>query len=399
MSEVIYIMMYIICNMFIGFQMISNKIYYSDARGVVCNINTIDILLLLFIYIATLIATFYLYKKISKKRIIIKSFPKIEINHRKADVFFFVILISNYAFFLITGIGKVLGTNSSRYSFIFSMFDISCLFGIYYILRRKNFSILFWINIIGFSIYRLSQGWSSFLMQILLYEIYNFSKYVKKSSTKKIFQVLFPILLILLGGAVYCFVSPIKNAIRYNSAFWNILPYSEGLTLLTERISNFSNFAYTLFYNNEIIESYQSENIAFKEIKCIFRAVLPSFFYETKDMININTAFTNSQYPNVTTSSVSFMILGYIFILFKADFISGLFWVILLILFFVLYSSLLYSIEEYKGQYNILLFFYMIGFYLNGSLEQIVRNNFKIIFFIPLLFLFNIIEKKKVNLK
>ncbi len=325
----------------------------------------------------------YLYYNKTKTK---KQTFRIYIDKKKLHILFFIFITSNLLFFIRTGVGRAVNSESSQFSFIFALLNMRTLFPFYYFIGREKKKIYI-VNILLFCIYRLLQGWTFFLFEIFCYELYFFLKKRNINNIKLRYLVTFPILGVLAAGKVYQYVAPLKNHIRFKSQI-HFLSYEEGLTAITSRLSFFPN-AIAAFENINLIRSIylSNQSIKIKEIVGMLRPLLPSSMinknFETLPLILKKSMVTY----DVGGTSVECGIVSYIYELLKTDIYSFVCWVILTALFISIFRKIIKACEEYPNQLNMLYFMMLLRVVNVSTLEQVFSNMYLPIFYLIPVFL------------
>lgn len=374
--------------------MIFTGIGVGGAEDLRLTVSSMEIFILLLITILIFLFGYLFYVKTRRIKGIFL-FPKLSVNTKKFNSFFLIIVLANIIFLLSTGVGVVGGSATSSYSWIFSALSIEQLFPFYYLLCREDKGKLFWGNVILFSLFRILQGWTSFLLTIAIFEMFFFFKRHKLSKLTQI-SIIFnlPLLFILIGGKVYQYAYVLKNQIRYDITFY--LSYIDGTIKFVERISNFP-MAVTAYQNLNLIKVlYLSETLPIKEVLSIFRPLIPSFLMSYKEFRPINNVVVQSIYSTVSeATSTGIGLPMYITSLFYTDLASGLIWLFLIFFLFITIRSIMLSVERYPGQLDILYFLLILSVISNGSIEMVFSYGYiKLIYFIPFLLFFKVIKRK-----
>lgn len=398
MAELIIIIFLIICHIVAGFTMISERKYTGEFEGFFLSVGNEYIIGLL---ISTIIGYFlllFIYNYTKNKKIFILKGKRFYFNKKRFSYIFLFFAISQIIFFLYTGVGKVGGDATSPISFIFSMFNVNCLFGLYYfICRNSDNRAIYFVNIVLFCALQLMKGWTGFLLSIFFYELYFYFKRNPINSILNYAKVLFfPVIAILIGGKIYQYLHAYKNLIRLNAEIENT--YLDGITLLLSRLSFFP-VAVGAYQNTNIIRDlYYFDYLPLREIQALFRPLAPGFIMPDKDFRIIGNLVVQSFYPDVTSiTSSNFGIISYLQLLLNVNIADFLIYVIVSVLLLILVKSLFDSVEEKKGDLNFLYFLLLLNMYEIGSLEMVFGYGIlPIVFFIPLFIIFKVVVIKRV---
>ncbi|SDP84667.1 hypothetical protein SAMN04515624_1407 [Eubacterium maltosivorans] len=390
MAERIVITIYCLCHGILAVFMIQSREYVGEAKSMaILKVSNIVIILNLIIIVVGYILLYCYYLKTKDK----KTKFKVIVEKKKFHIFFLVLLCFSFLFFLLTDVGKAGTNNRSTFSFLFSMFSIKALFPFYYFLGREK-KIIYVFNIVIFVLYRLLQGWSGFLFDIFIYELFLYcSKHKDKIKFKNIKIFFYSFLALLFSGVIYQYIYGLKNYIRYEVSKINFLTFRQGLIEITNRLSFFPQ-ATAALQNQEIIKSIyiNYSPMPLKEIIAFFRPIMPSFIMTNKIFLSINAIAKQSMvmYP-IENTSLNIGIISYAISLFNADLMAGIIWIILLFVSIKAIRIIIKSLEEYQGQLDILYFILLINVYNIGSLETVIASNY-----IPLLFMFPVLWFLKI---
>lgn len=399
MAEQTFIVLYCVCAIIEAILMCLNHKFYGDVEGAIYNIESIDVLMYL-IVLLLLWFTVYLFYNTTKKKKGNSHGIKCFVNSKMH--YFFCVWALIYIYYTITtGVGIVGSNRTSPYSFIFSMFDINVIFPFYYVLFRedKYHRKLFVFNIVFYSVLRILQGWTGFIVNIFLYELYFYAK--RKNKKASIIKSMLLVLIILLAGAyVYKTMYPLKMAIRYNYSFSFKLaiPYDEALSKLTSRFSTFSRGTYALFNIKEIKKWYIREYKFLLEIQDIFRPIVPRKIMPDKDFMGLSSCiFAAACNQRILQASSSPGILVYIIMLFYCDPLSGIIWIFMYVSYFFIMRKICFALETISNhQMDILYFSIIISMTTTGSLNTLFSQQYmKLVFIVPLLHMFKIIKFRR----
>jgi hypothetical protein len=393
MAEFLIIIFLILCHIVSAFNLISSGLYTGDLEGFQVKVGVELILGILVFIIAGYFLIIVLYRLTKDVKIHFFTGLKLSFNKKRFSILFLFVAIAQMIFFLRTGVGKVGGDATSPISFIFSMFSLNSLFGLYYFTCRSGTKrFLYFLNIVLYCALQLMKGWSGFLLAIFFYEIF---LYFKRNPIKSVYSytrvLIIPIIAILIGGKVYQYLHAYKNLVRFNAEIENT--YSEGVTLLLSRLSFFP-VAVGSFQNSNIIEDlYYYNYVPLRETQALFRPISPGFIMKDKDFRIIGNLVIQSFHPEVSSATSSnFGILSYLSLLFKINLFEFVLYILTCTSLVVLVKSLFDSIEQYKGELNFLYFMLLLNLYEVGSLEMVFGYGIvPIVFFIPIFLVFKIV--------
>lgn len=295
------------------------------------------------------------------------------INDKRLHWFLIFVFIFEIGFTIFTGVG-VVGSNSSHFlSPIFIIISPVFYFPIYYFIYREDGSCrkLFVFNILLFCLFKVSQGWSAFIFQIFMYELYFYMKKANKFKRYTIVIIL-PLVILLLGGVIYKPIYELKMQIRGLGN--ETITIEESIGHLASRLSILP-ISIGAIQNKDKIKSLfesESEHYGLIETKSLLRPYLPNVFYGDKEHRTLNNIVMYSFYSTINKyTSSNFGGIIYAYLLAHSDMYQFLFYLIFSILCLVITAIVFNSLSRNYKQLNILFFFYCFNFFNNGSLEMI----------------------------
>lgn len=363
-----------------------------------------DPLIVLGLYIiatVTVLVGYKYYKRSLYKTTYIGKRIKISVNIKRMHIFMFILSLISLCYTITTGVGTAESYVTARYSQIFSILNINSIFMIYYVMGREKATKLYWINAGIYLAYRLVQGWTGILLTYFLYEAYYWAKRKNKEnykvSPKQMFLSVIVVLIIIgLGGFVYKYVYVLKYMIRYGDDFFgtNFLSWQQGIKALVSRFSYLDSLVRSMYNRDNIVATYLRQDNPFIEIKSMLRPLLPRVMMGDKTFSSMGSSIyqgaTGLTNYNVTDS---IGIVGFAYLMFKANYVMGLIWMIFYVLSFKFTKALTECLAEYKGQYRFFYFILLIGFLQTGNIETLFTQTYlKMIFFIPVLMVLGIFK-------
>lgn len=399
MGEMVTLLIYIISTIIIGTSIMASREFQGELNQFELTVSDIEILLILILTIAGFYIAYLYYKRTkNKKKYLTKS--KWIVNTNRFNYFFLIALVAQIIFVINTKVGVVgLGATSS-FSFIFSLLGLGALFNFYYFLCRKKKSKIYIINIILFSSLQLLQGWSGFIFNIAMFEIYLYFKNRKKTSFLNELKVLaIAIFGIFIGGKLYQYAFAFKFKQRFGVVYK--LTYLQGLVNLVNRLTHIS-ISIGAYQNvNVVKELYLSSNTLFPEIRGILRPIIPRFLMPYKEFRTLNNFVIQSFNPDIVYyTSSNFGLINYSLTLLYIGFFDFSFWLVVTIILFSLSRRLINSFEQYEGQLDFLYFLLIMNLFTIGSPEMVFSYGYlQLIYVIPLLFFLKVIqfEKRRFN--
>lgn len=410
MAEKLYLLIYIEALLIIGIQTIVNYQSYGEAKMLDLSLSRQTLIILLFVSVVMLVFAYIFYKRTNKKGIVFAHFPKYEFNGSKIHQLIFIFLIIKFiGTFFNVGVIDATGSNAvtTKFSFIFSLITIEQFFPIYYVIARNENKKLYWINVVLFAVLRTVQGWSGFILQIILFEFYFWEK--KNSNrlkNKKVMIVgVLAIFFAIFGGALlYKWIYPLKNYVRYNgtvSMKYFYLPYGDALNKLVERLTTFPMLTVVVQNLKQIGELYAVQNVSFSEFKSFFRPIIPSFIFRNKSFRSINNIAVQSLNVRISSNTSSELgLVGYMLALAESDLIEFIIYILLLVVLYIFVTSLLKAFDNADNDIRIVYFLFVLKVFTTGSLEACFSNGYiGALYIIIILRLMGGIKRVKANKK
>ncbi|HIF9248506.1 TPA: oligosaccharide repeat unit polymerase [Photobacterium damselae] len=364
MISLLYVV-FLLITMTISFVFLLKGGYYpGELSPFTIQVTGLEIFFWYFVNFLSVLLLFFLYKLISKYRIVIGY--SIDIKYQKLNYLMSALLIINLLFIINTGVGVVGSHTTSPFTPLVFFLKPDTFFYIYFLIFRPKigeFKIIFIINIVLFCLLKFSQGWSGFVFLLFFIELYY--RFNQISIKKIIYIMIAPFLIILLGGGVYSKVYVLKNEIRGNDV--DSISFYEGVEHLANRLSYLPITIGGVQNKEKIIDLYQSDGYQLKEFKSVLRPLVPSVLFKNKDFRTLNNVVMQSYYPNITKSTSSnFGLPLYIYLLYSISPLDAFLYIGLVIIFVFLMKLTYDIISPIKGQLN---FLFLLGVMNLGSLE------------------------------
>jgi hypothetical protein len=379
--------------------MIISGSYTGEFKQFTLDISPFEVLILLVITVVGFLMTFFFYRYTKNIKFYF-THSKWCVNLKRLNFFYFLLLVANIIFFIKTGVGLASGGKSSPISFIFAPLNVGVIFPIFYILCRKSREnkYFFWVNAFLFSTLSLIKGWTGFLLLIAIFEIYFFLKTTRnKSSIKLLMILLVPIIIFLAGGKVYQYLYTYKFEVRGMGTIE--LSYTDAVIHLVDRLTFFPIAVGVYEKNTEIKRLYFQDGVEYKEIQGLFRPLVPRVLMPNKEFRSLNNNSKQAFMPflsDKTSNDIGFVMYG--ISLFSINFIEGLAWLIFSVMLIFFVKILLDSLEQFKGQFNLLYFLQLIKFYNTASLEVVFGNGYLyLVYIFPVFFALGIIKLKRTH--
>lgn len=395
LAEILIIIMFIFSTLFTGISMIITGKYVGELSYFDLGVDNLEVV---FVLLLTVIGYFIVYliyriRKNKKKYLLGKKWT---VNVRKFNSVFFILVVSQIIFLLITDVGRVGSSAQSGMSFILAILNVDSIFGLYYFLCRDLEKKKYFLNIALYIALKLIQGWTGMLLSIALFELYFYYKKRKKINLLNLVKLIFiSIGAISIGAKIYQYAYAFKFYIRSNTMI--NLSYFEGFSNLVNRLSFFP-MSIGAHQNEDLIKQLYLVNYAkFAELQSFFRPMLPRFIMPDKEFGVLNNIVIQSFFNDVTyTTSSNFGFIMYTKTLFQINLIEGFLWLICTIFMCSIIRKLYNSLEQYNGQLDFLYFILLLNIYSVASLEQVFGYGYsRLIYIIPILISLKVITNQK----
>ncbi|MDN0088603.1 oligosaccharide repeat unit polymerase [Yersinia nurmii] len=324
------------------------------------------------------------------------------LNERRFSIFFFIIVVLSMIFFYSTGVGKVYSTKTHVLKPLFLIIEPGNIFFLYYLLVRKSSEKLFFINVGLYSILQISKGWTSFILMIGMFELYFFILKHNASRFFKIplmFSLIVPVVLLACGGFVYKYAFLMKNEVRGVSVESVSLTYTDSITLLASRLSNYTISAGVNSRLDRVVSVVKQQG-EFSELKSF--ANFSKYFIPNSSNDVEARPLSNSVmlafYPmfGAKYSNVEIGMFTYYQTLFKVDACEAVF--VAFITFFMLITLFFfYKIITNNNKHVELLLFCMVFYFLYTMCSPVyfIKPYITGVFLLPFLFMFGVFKIKK----
>ncbi len=404
----IYVITYVISDIYIAFTIISQKRLMNEFSSVTFTMDRIEVFFLLIANLFVYLFLWCFYKKTQKKMITYKGFPKLEIDNSKVHIFVTVALLIRIAGNVFLNIGKVGANATTSFSFLFNIIAIKQFFPIYYIICRNKYNKNYWINLILFSLLEILNGWTGFVLNIGFIELY-FRVKDKKFIYRKIKRLtcIGSVFIVLVSGSfIYKFLYPLKYIVRYNNIKDIVhgfelysLPFSDAASRLLSRISSFSHEVLAVMNMDELVYMYKNEAMMFQEIMAMFRPLVPSALMPNKYFRSLTNLVVKTVFSDLEQGTgTDFGIFNYGRALFMANPLEFMIYIILFFILFVLVSSLLHSFDNEDNDISILYLIFLMSLKYNGTLEQVFSTQYiGMIYILIIMWLLGILKVKRTG--
>jgi len=387
--EKLYISLNITCLTLVAIYMMVTKEYTSELTHFQINVSSIELALLLMYSIAGFVLV-YLFYVLTRNRKFSSSFSHLRVNSRRLSLVFFALLIAQFIFLIVTGVGRVGSQATSPYSPVFSLLNIDGLFGFFYFLARRSHQISrlsYWFIVFTYLIFKILQGWTGVILLISFFEIYfYFESHIFKSWSRIVIILFVPFLLLLSGGEAYYYIFPYKFEIR--GLGFSEMSYPESVIKLTNRLTFFPISVGVYERNSEIQNLALQDDSPLRETKGFFRPIAPRSLMANKEFRSLNNLAVQAFYPDVditTSSDIGFIM--YVVTLFSTSIADGITWLILTFYLLIINKIIIDAFEQYRGQLNFLYFLLIVKLYYTASPEVVFAyGSIGMLFLLPLMF-------------
>ncbi|KDU26889.1 putative membrane protein [Escherichia coli 3-267-03_S4_C2] len=383
-----FMMLYILTSLISVYQTLNQDLFPGELHRYVRTIADDEVVIITTLNIISFIICYITFLLFQKFRFRLNKNYHYELNDKRIHFIIFVVLISQIIFLYYTGIGKVTVNVEQRSTSSFSAFfailkpEPFIFFYFLYYRLKPGFTFIknkiFIFNMFLFIVFKLFQGWTSFLLILFFLEVHARVQFTKN----RLRYVLFiPLIIIFFGGWVYQYAYVLKNEIR--GAKVESITYLQGVEHLASRLSMNPNSLGAYQNYSKVINLYQQEGLALKESKAFLRPITPGGLVD-KNFRNINNNVMTSYTPDLNQfTSSDFGIVMYYSILFNASLPDFVLSIIMTVLLLVIAKMFFDSISSIPGQCDILFFFVLFYTFYTVSLENVFGQNF-----IPYIFSF-----------
>lgn len=373
MTEKLYISLYVIALLLLGFATMATGETYGEAINVV--LPGWEIFVLMLVYLLTYVAAYQIYRVTYYRLPGIKQIPKMQMNQKKIHTFYFICLVVSMAGTVFFQVGRLGAQVTTRFSFLFSILKFSEFFPLYYVAARNKKAKLYWVNIAFFCVLRTAQGWMGWVLTVAVLELYFRIKdggWIARIFYKCKSQLM-AVAAILAGGVMYWLLIPLREAIRYGGKMeYYTITFWESMRRLVERLNNFP--VYTSAWQNAetIAAFYHKQSILLAEFKSMFAPVVPSFLMPNKDIRVLGNLVQQAMWPTLENgTSTGFGFLMYWYTLLKCDFVDFMVCAITFIIGSIVTCAILKAFDNKDHDMRILWFIYLVSVAGGSSLSQL----------------------------
>lgn len=337
-----------------------------------------------------------LYAFCNKKRVVISSKYKIKTNRKRLEIYIILLILVNFLLYVGTGIGKAGGAYQQKsWTFLIYFWNYDFFFWCYYYHYAKDRNKKYYFIVILFCLLQFVQGWTAFVFNIFLCEIF-----IRCDSKKISLKAVFLTPIFFIGGsALYTLMFPIKFWIRTGKLQW--ITFWDGILRLSERLSFFSYTTVAIQNQDNILSLFYNFNSKYGEPISFFYPWVPSFLLPNKSMRLLNNVTMLSAYPNFGTDTSAGLGYAYPFLLGKMGIQVILLFFILVFLYFFTNKILIDNLavnDERSYNYSSYMFFLVVLNIFNGYTFRRIGTYVPVIWTFVMLLLFGVFKiQRKVK--
>jgi hypothetical protein len=341
----------------------------------------------LIVYIVVVVASFLMIVPLWS--LLIRFHFKTLFNVRKARLtkFFTILVTVDLLFTLSTGYGTVFRHETGPFSFLTGLIDPSWLFPVFYIFTRQSIRTFWFFSIVLlFGLGQILKGWTGFLLAVFFLEL--FFQMQRISFRKQLAVVVCtPFFVLILGGLIYSFITPVKNSIRgfetASAGHW------EGIRELGSRLS----FLPVSVGGIQAVESvsglYRAEGYTLKEALGFLKPIVPRSLMPDKEFRSLNNNVLNAYYEQYgVNQSADLGIVAYAYLLFVASPLDATLNLILAFILLFLFKFFYDSISPVKGYLDFLVYLIVFKVFYTFSIEHVFARDFISLIFVSVLLFF-----------
>ena len=393
----IIIPFFIIVHSITAFCLLVDGRYIGEAYSVgFVNVDSPSILLMLgLLFLGYALIYFFCCKSnvyISQRTYIVY------VNKKNFDYFFTIDLAFNFVLFFKYGVGSSVNSGTSSLTFLTSIFSVRALFPFYYIIQRGK-RMHFIVNILLFASLRLLQGWTGFLLSIVIIEVCLFFKDKFFSIKKIVLSWLGSLGLILCGGWIYSLLYPLKFYIRFNQSELHFISLKEGVLALLNRLSFFSQAIASIQTVEITRDVYLNNSVWLGEIKAMLRPIFPGAIMD-KSFSSLSLCIKQSFVSyRAQGTSLNVGLFSYLFNLMYSDFLSFLLYIFIISLLIYIFKKVIFSIYIRENRNDVLFFLFLLNILHVSALESVFSYEYiPILLMTPFIFFFKIFSVYKTKI-
>jgi hypothetical protein len=383
MAKLSYLSLILTCSWISFFQIIFDDKNAGEFSRFSLNMENYEVFFVILLNSLAFIF-FYILSLLARKRkfsLLNKSY--IYVNKNRLNIVYLFVLVLQLLFLIFTGVGRLLSEATHPLSPLFAVFSPEAFLPVYYLLCRKNkykkTEKLFYLNILLFSVFKLLQGWSSFILVLVFLELHSRFGWKKISIRTVALSFVLPLLILVAGGGVYKHVYAFKNEMRGIGV--QELSYVEGGTHLASRLS-MAPVAIAAYDRNEsLVKIFNNDSYSMKEIQGLFRPLLPPVIMPDKNFSPLGNNILEVYYPKITkTTSSNMGLVMYLSTLFLSDTLQALLYIFITLFLLFIAKVFLDTIEQERNQLEFIFFLLLINVVDIASLEIVFGYGFLKIF-------------------
>lgn len=356
-------------------------------------LRTEDILFLLLMGILFFIVSYFVYQTLNSKRIIISTRYMVSVNRKRLEFYIILMIAINFLLYVTTGIGKAGGAYQQKsWTFLIYFWNYDFFFWIYYYRYAKQRTKKYTFIVILFCLFQFVQGWTAFVFNIFLSEVF-----IRCDSKKFSFKAIFLTPLFFLGGsALYTLMYPLKFWIRTGNLKW--ITFIDGVLRLSERLSFFSYSAVAVQNKDIVLDLFYDFNSEYGEAMSFFYPWVPSFLLPNKSMRLLNNVVMLSAYPNFGTDTSAGLGFAYPYLLKEMRIPILLLFGMLVALYIFINKILIDNLavnDECGYNFSSYMFFLVVLNIFNGYTFRRIGTYVPVLWTLIMLFLFKVIIIKR----
>ena len=360
--------------------------YKSEFGNYEVTLKPIDVIIIFVVLLISYLIFIKLGLFFANNKFVFVKGLELNIQRKRFELFYFIILVINILYYLGTGIGKAGTIQHGKFSTIINFFNVDLLFTIYYFYFRKKINKSFIIICLLYVSFQILKGWTGIIFTFFMYELY--IKCHKKNNKINLFII---ILFFFLGALLYQIMFPLKFFIRLGS--FSTITYKDAIVKLCERFSFFSQSCVSVQNSDRIKELYDLSGNNMTEITGFFRPFIPSFIFRNKGFRNIGNLLVQSVVPDIpSTTSSNFGGIMYMMMLWKIRKFDFFVYLIMLFIVSFCFMGVINCFNKNHNFISCIVFSYFINIFNVGALEHIQYGWCSIIWTIFILYLMGIIK-------
>ena len=232
---------------------------------------------------------------------------------------------------------------------------------------------------LAFSLLQIIKGWTGFVLIIFFMELYFFYINSKKKrrflfSNRFFYVLIVPLSILFLGAFVYQGLYVLKNNVRDVAV--SKITYSESISLLANRLTNFPISLGAYVKQDQILSSYIKSS-ELNELRGFVRPILPASLMNDKSFRAINNSVMLPFYASYQeSSSVDVGFAMYYYLLLRADPVDAIFSLCLTCFLFGMCVLLIKLFSSNSKDLDLLVFFIAFSIIYTVSNEMVFSRQY-----------------------